>query len=138
MRGVKKFTKPLEFYIKTLSQPHEGVSKALIGKIGLGIHNLGKALQKLRDLNEAQKVKRKYGVLSAVLSLSIIIIIVAFPSIALMLQSITIHGIPISLPILATLISLFLSIIDNLFENRASKWLLEVLKSVLRALTSHS
>ena len=129
--------KTLEFYIKTLSQPHEGVSKALIGKIGLGIHNLSKALRKLRDLNEAQKVKRKYGILSAVFTLSIIII-VAFPRIVFILQNITIHGIPISLPIVVVLISLFLSIIDNLFENRASKWLLEVLKSVLRALTSHS
>lgn len=122
--------KTLEFYIKTLSQPSEGVSRALIGKMRLGIHNLGKALQKLRDLNEAQKVKRKYGILSIALTL-LVIIFIKFPTITHMLQS-------IAPPIVVTLISLLLSIIDDLFENRASKWLLEVLKSVLRAFTSRS
>ena len=126
--------KTLEFYIKALSQTSEDISKALTCKIELGIHNLSKALQKLRGLNEVQKVKRKYRILSAV-SVLLIMVIVAFPEITYMLQNMIIH---VRLLIVAVLTSLFFYIIDDLFENKAFKWLLEVLKSVVRAFISHS
>jgi len=126
--------KTLEFYIKALSQTSEDVSKALISKIELGIHSLGKALQKLRGLNEVQKVKRKYGILSAVSTL-LIIVIVIFPEITYMLQNIPIRYFMEA--VLASLASLLFYIIDNIFENKASKWILEVLKSVVKAFTSH-
>ena len=132
-RGEETY-KTLEFYIKALSQTSEDVSKALICKIELGIHNLSKALQELRGLNEVQKVKRKYGILSAVLTL-LIMVIVAFPGITYMLQNIITH---VRLSIVAVLTSLLFYIIDDLFENKASKWLLEVLKSVIRAFIPHS
>jgi len=130
--------KTLKFYIKTLSHSDEGVSKALIGKMRLGIRYLDKALQRLKGLNKIQKVKRKYGILSAALTSSVIILI-AFPTITYILQSVTILGAPINYTIISAAISLLLYIVDDIYlENRVSKLLIEVLKSILRTFVLRS
>jgi len=68
----------IDRYIKDLEQKIEQkeiIDIALIGKLKLSLYYLEKALQKLRTLDEVQKVKRKYGIPLAIALLVIVALI---------------------------------------------------------------
>jgi hypothetical protein len=59
---IEELYKTLRYHDESLAKVGEGLSGALVSKIKLGIHNLDEALQRLRSLDEARKMQRRYGI----------------------------------------------------------------------------
>lgn len=130
---IEALYKMLKHYAEMLEQKNENISKALISKIRLGIYNLEGALQKLKDLDEVQRIKRKYYLTLAILVAVMIIFINILPLMDKVLISFLIsYLISYRSIISSVLITVLAFIFDKIFEGKISKWILEFLKNILK------
>jgi len=147
--------KMLRHDLENLKQIDEGVSIALKAKIELALHNLNKALEKLREESEIEKVKRKYALLTLSLTVPLIILLISssiFPStIISIIMFISEHRIEVGILsvslkhiILSFIIPLAVYLIYKIIRvvvpsRKLPKWILvlfEVLKELLKTLFS--
>lgn len=134
---AEELIKTLKYYAEMFKQKNdEKVSTALVSKLNLGIYHLEKALQKLRTLDEVQRIKRKYDLYLVITIASIIAFINVLP--------VTYQVILPFLFSYRNIITIILSSVliyklDNLFfKRKISKLISEFAKVLLKVVEQHS
>jgi tetratricopeptide (TPR) repeat protein len=129
---MEELYKALRYYDENLAKMDNGVSGALVSKIRLGIHNLNKALRKLEELNEAQKVRKRYGIPLAVSLLLMAVLLWALLRMPSTLDFVNAYGDLLAWALVSASISLFADIFGGGRVSKAIKWLLEFIRNFIK------